>query len=140
MQLAQDDADAGFADAPQLSLVGQVGNSYLVLNSGERLYVVDQHAAHERILFEKIYEAVDPARASAITRQSLLFPMVVSLDDTESEDMQPLLEALRRVGFNAEAGAGGSLVISEVPQFLRNRINPALMAEDDVADLLKRRL
>ncbi|MCB1220851.1 MAG: DNA mismatch repair endonuclease MutL [Planctomycetales bacterium] len=147
VQLAQDDADAGFADAPQLSLVGQVGNSYLVLNSGERLYVVDQHAAHERILFEKIYEAVDPARASAITRQSLLFPMVVSLDDTESEDMQPLLEALRRVGFNAEAGAGGSLVISEVPQFLRNRINPALMADAleefssrGISDLLEDRI
>ena len=120
-------ADAGFGAAAQLQLMGQVANSYLVLNNGEQLFIVDQHAAHERILFEKIYEAVDPERAAAITRQSLLFPMELALDSAQQADLQGLLEALDRCGFRAQAGRTG-LVISEVPQFLRQRINPGLLS------------
>ncbi|MCB1217155.1 DNA mismatch repair endonuclease MutL [bacterium] len=129
LQLPENADNAGFDDTPTLSLVGQVGNSYLVLSSGERLYVVDQHAAHERILFERIYAAVDPGRAAAITRQSLLFPMLVSPSAAVAADLPPVLEALQRCGFSVEEGAGGSLIVSEIPQFLRQRLDPTLLAD-----------
>jgi DNA mismatch repair protein MutL len=122
------DSDAGFTAAPVMQLMGQIANSYLVLNSGERLYIVDQHAAHERILFEKIYEAVDPLRAVAISRQSLLFPMVLALDISEQANAASLIEAMHRCGFRAEAGAAGTLIITEIPQFLRSRVNPGMLS------------
>lgn len=144
---AQDAPDAGFTAAPVMQLMGQIANSYLVLNSGERLYIVDQHAAHERILFEKIYEAVDPLRAATISRQSLLFPMVLALDIAEQADTEGLIEAMQRCGFRVEAGAAGTLIVSEIPQFLRSRVNPGLLSsalEDfmsrGISDALEERL
>ena len=101
----------------------QVAGTYLVACTPEEVLIIDQHAAHERVLFEEL----TAARPGEAPRQRLLFPLVVGLSHAEGELAEELLPALEGLGFRASLGAGPSLIVGEVPLPLGRLANQALL-------------
>lgn len=116
----------GAAAEPQrYELTAQVAGTYFVLCTPDALYIVDQHAAHERLLFDQLNAGGGGLGKPA--RQKLLFPLVVPLSPSEAELALEYLPALAQLGFSASFGAGASLIISEAPIPLAREITPELL-------------
>ncbi len=108
--------------------VQQIADSYLVLATPAEIYLIDQHAAHERVLFETFWERLDPERRTdSPQRQRLLFPMLIALSPAEASAAEEALPALAQLGFAAQLGIGSQLVIDEVPALLAGRIAAPLL-------------
>ena len=105
-------AQSEFAQIPLLRLIGQVGATYLVAEGPDGLYLIDQHAAHERILFEKI---IDQHASSKVASQVLLAPVVLDLPGSQASLLQENLEVLGQLGFVVEEFGPASFQIRAVP-------------------------
>jgi DNA mismatch repair protein MutL len=115
-----------FAD---LRLVGQFANSYIVCEADRRLVLVDQHAAHERILYERIQSE---GRGRPPASQRLLLPESVELGLREAEILETLAERLAALGFDIEPFGRQSFVVRAVPGMLTDmQIGPIL---EEIAD------
>src|SRR6185295_8743666 len=90
----------------------QLFDTYIVYEAPEGLVFVDQHSAHERVLFEAVMAQLTGADAPA---QRLLLPLTLELTDEELDAVEQHAEQLRRVGFEAEAFGGRTVVIHAVP-------------------------
>jgi DNA mismatch repair protein MutL len=109
-----------------LRFVGQVFRGYLVCEGADRLVLVDQHAAHERVAFERLRAQ---HRAGAIERQALLLPVTVDLDPGQTEAVQVALEGLATLGFEIEAFGERAFLVRAVPALL-GLDDPRLLLED----------
>jgi DNA mismatch repair protein MutL len=105
----QDDplAGAGF-QAPLL----QMFDTYIVYQSADGIVIVDQHSAHERVLYEAVLAQLTGADAPA---QRLLLPLTLELTDEELDAVERHAELLRRIGYEAEAFGGRAVVLHAVP-------------------------
>ncbi len=115
---------------PLLRLVGQIASAYLVAEGPDGLYLIDQHAAHERVLFESFmaiwqeaHGAVDGARA-AVPSQVLLQPVSVDLPPASARLIEEQLPVLNRLGFGVELFGKGSFLVRSIPSLLSG-MNPA---------------
>ena len=110
---------------PLLRLIGQLGLTYIAAEGPDGLYLIDQHAAHERILFEKIVNQDGDENIS----QFLLEPIAITLPATEFERLEQQLDLLVGIGFQLEPFGPGAYKITAVPQVL-SFMNPkkALMS------------
>jgi DNA mismatch repair protein MutL len=95
--------------------LGQIDNTYLLFASSDGLTLVDQHAAHERILFERLTE--DFSRGS-IRKQSLLFAETIELSLDEARVTEEHCGELERLGFEVEPSGDRSFWIKSVPEIL----------------------
>jgi len=110
---------AGFTDVvSSLRPVGQIGQTYVVCESPTGLMLIDQHAAHERIVFERLKRAVDEGNP---TFQTLLFPETIELSPLEWETAERYLSDLKRVGFDLEPFGRRTLVIKSIPSVLAGK-------------------
>ncbi|MGA9533272.1 MAG: DNA mismatch repair endonuclease MutL [Anaerolineales bacterium] len=100
---------------PLLRTVGQVGSAYLVAEGPDGVYLIDQHAAHERILFERF---MSDFREGAVESQGLLEAITVELDPSEAELLAERLPALKALGFDVEAFGGRSFRVRSMPAML----------------------
>jgi DNA mismatch repair protein MutL len=100
---------------PLLRPVGQVGASYLVAEGPDGLYLIDQHAAHERVLFERFMEDF---KSGQIESQALLEPASVDLDPSRADLLQGKLEILKRLGFDVEPFGGRTFRVRALPALL----------------------
>jgi DNA mismatch repair protein MutL len=107
---------------PLLRSIGQVGATYLVAEGPDGLYLIDQHAAHERVLFERLMQLQQTGAAS----QTLLEPMTVELSVAESMVLEGQVEILRRLGFEVEAFGSTAYRVRAVPPLLAHL--PAALA------------
>jgi DNA mismatch repair protein MutL len=106
-------ADSDAANAPLLRAIGQVGLTYLVAEGPDGLYLIDQHAAHERVLFEAMRGAAgNPAT------QTLLTPEMVGLGAAEAAALAERLPLLARLGFQIEPFGGSAFRVRAVPAIL----------------------
>jgi DNA mismatch repair protein MutL len=105
----------GDADMPLLRSVGQVGASYLVAEGPDGLYLIDQHAAHERILFEALMAKKGEGEIQA---QALLEPEVVELTPSQFSLVEEQLDTLRGLGFEVEVFGQRSFKVRAVPDLL----------------------
>jgi DNA mismatch repair protein MutL len=119
-----DQQEGGEARLPMLRVVGQVGTTYIVAEGPEGLYLIDQHAAHERILYEQFMAA----RSQPIARQELLEAQVVRLPPEQMALLEESLDDLQAVGFAVEVFGNDSVLVRAVP---------ALVAEADPAEALR---
>lgn len=115
-------ADLGLR-LPLLRPIGQVGATYLVAEGPDGLYLIDQHAAHERVLFEKLLDQME----DAVPTQALLEPVVVELPAHEAMLLESQLALLRGMGFEIEPFGVGSYRVRSVPQlFADGNVEAAL--------------
>ncbi len=110
---------------PLLRLIGQVGATYLVAEGPDGLYLIDQHAAHERVLFEKLMAQHDQNR---IPSQALLTPATVTLPHEASALLASQLPMLSHFGFHVEEFG---------PDTYQVRAMPALFAGSDPVAALR---
>ncbi|MBQ6296318.1 MAG: DNA mismatch repair endonuclease MutL [Selenomonadaceae bacterium] len=96
--------------ALELEPIGQVARCYIVAQGGTDLYIVDQHAAHERILFDKLN-----AYAEKIPAQGLLIHRVLKFDLREAELIEKNLSVFSKLGFTLEPSGENEFRITEVP-------------------------
>jgi DNA mismatch repair protein MutL len=119
---------AGFAC---LRFVGQVFRGYILCEGADRLVLIDQHAAHERVAFERLRAEY---RGGAIERQPLLLPVSVDLDPGRAEAVREAQARLEALGFEVEAFGETAFLVRAVPALLGDD-DPALLLED-LADSL----
>lgn len=115
--------------------VFQVFNTYLVFETGSGMVIVDQHAAHERVLYEEVMAHLTREAAAA---QRLLLPLTVELTDEELEVVDRHRELLERVGFDVEPFGARSVVVHTVPA-PHPRFDAATCFRELVADLARGR-
>ncbi len=99
----------------------QLHQSYIFVQVEEGLMIIDQHAAHERIIYEKILHRIHGAPAQT---QKLLFPIVIDLPPHLSQTMPSLIgenmEVFQKIGFTIKTFSGNSIVIDEIPTELED--------------------
>lgn len=110
------------ADGPAVFCLGEAFATYIIAQRGDALYFIDKHAAHERILYDRLKAA---ERADA---QLLLEPVSVSLSREEYAALLPELETLARAGFEIEDFGGHTVLVRAVPM---------LLTGDDAASLVQ---
>ena len=126
-------APAPRAAAPQLgrtlrfqdvSVIGQLKNTYILAQGADGLILIDQHAAHERILYESLN-----AREPSAARQVLLFPKVVEVPATQADWVREHLAVLAQAGLELSDFGGASFLITAVPAFLDRADLEAVVVE-----------
>jgi DNA mismatch repair protein MutL len=109
--------------------LAQYRESYILASDESGLVIVDQHAAHERILYEQLLRSM---RDGSVKRQALLFPLSVELEPARSARVREGLEGLERLGFRVEAFGDNTWLIREAPAMLQDADLAALLR--DLAD------
>jgi DNA mismatch repair protein MutL len=102
---------------PLLRLIGQIGATYLVAEGPDGLYLIDQHAAHERVLFEKLMAQHEQ---KAIPSQALLTPAVVHLAPASAKLLEDQLPVLQHFGFHVEPFGQNSYQVRAMPSLFVN--------------------
>ena len=98
--------------------LGQVGKTYLLYESSDGLNLMDQHAAHERILFEKLKEEFS---GGSIPNQSVLLPEMIEVPVNEAQAIEEHLTDLEKLGFAVEPSGERTFWVKSVPEILASR-------------------
>jgi DNA mismatch repair protein MutL len=110
-----------FEPAPELierplgAARAQVHETYIVSQTRDGLVIVDQHAAHERIVYERMKAAIDK---TGVARQILLIPEIVELDEADAARLSARANELARFGLSIEAFGPGAVAVRETPSML----------------------
>jgi len=112
-------------DRPLGAVRAQVHENYIVAQTRDGLVIVDQHAAHERLVYEKLKASL---ASGGVARQGLLIPAIVELDDDDADSLVARSDELAELGLVIESFGGGAVAVREVP---------ALLGETDVEGLVK---
>ncbi|PPD43922.1 MAG: DNA mismatch repair endonuclease MutL [Methylocystis sp.] len=118
-------------DAPLGAARAQLHETYIVAQTRDGLVIVDQHAAHERLVYEKLKKQRD---AAGVERQMLLIPVVVDLDEPRMNALAPAFDELAALGLTLEPFGPGAVLVREAPAVL-GEVNHKRLVED-IADLL----
>ncbi|HJU41220.1 MAG TPA: DNA mismatch repair endonuclease MutL [Vicinamibacterales bacterium] len=122
---------------PMIAL-GQFRDTFIIAMDDEGLCIIDQHVAHERVLFERIMEKLS---TQSLESQRLLIPVVLELPAAERAALVSKAEALARFGFEIEEFGGDSIKVTSVPALLpANESDAALRALADDLEGLDRGL
>ena len=110
---------------------GQVAATYIVAEAEDGLVIVDQHAAHERLVLERMRAARE---GGAIARQTLLIPEVVELDEPDCDRLEGVAADLADMGLEIERFGPGSILVRSVPAAL-GKTNAAALVADLAAEI-----
>lgn len=126
------DARAGLSDIPEALLQAHLGaaraqvhENYIVAQTADSLVIVDQHAAHERLVYEALKNAI---HSRALPAQMLLLPEIVDLPEDDATRLAAHAETLRQFGLGIERFGPGAIAVRETP---------AMLGETDVAKLVR---
>lgn len=122
---------------PPLRVVGQVGAMYIVAEGPEGMFLIDQHAAHERVMYEK-FMAQRLAPGGGIPRQGLLNPLTLHLGDALAGQVTLFMPELAAVGFEVEPFGGDTWLVRSVPSALAGQ-DAGRMLEEIVQGLAQER-
>jgi DNA mismatch repair protein MutL len=106
--------DSGFDIRPMIPL-GQFRDTFIIAVDDEGVAIVDQHVAHERVLFEQVMERLTAGRLES---QRLLTPIILELSPTQREALKLHAVTLERIGMEVEEFGGESVRLSSVPALL----------------------
>lgn len=109
-------------EAEPYRVIGEAFKTYILVEQGEKLLLIDKHAAHERILFEKFRSSQD-----TIETQMLLVPVTVTLSKEEYSAVLENLDVLSRAGYGVEDFGNGMVILNECP---------TAVADDDLAGVV----
>ena len=110
-------------EAPIIRVIGQVFDTYIVAEMGESVYLIDKHAAHERILFNSLKDSVE------ISVQQLLTPISVTLNPNEYDAIINNTDLLLNSGFEIDDFGNSSVIVRAIPSFLTDEDVTSLVSE-----------
>jgi len=129
-----EDKQSAIPNIPLMRLVGQIGQVYIIAEGPDGLYLVDQHAAHERVLFERL---LAQREANSISSQNLLEPVIVQLPPEQTTILNEQLPVLEKFGFEVESFGPNAFQIRAIPTLFSGS-DPAgalrVLVEDFEAD------
>lgn len=129
---AADGTSSQAHDIPPMGFaVAQLAGTYVLAENSDGLIVVDMHAAHERILYEKLKKNFDN---NEVVRQPLLVPSTVNVSESEADKVSASAEFFEKIGLIVDRAGPTSLIIREVPALLRDSDAESLL-RDVLADL-----
>ncbi|WP_461306870.1 DNA mismatch repair MutL family protein, partial [Albidovulum sp.] len=118
-------AEAALLERPLGAARAQVHENYIIAQTRAGIVIVDQHAAHERLVYERLKRQ---QAAAGIAAQALLIPEIVELSETDARLLLDHAEPLARLGLTVEPFGGGAVAVRETP---------ALLGEVDAAALVR---
>jgi DNA mismatch repair protein MutL len=121
----------GGGQLPVMRVVGQVGSSYIITEGPDGLFLIDQHAAHERILYEQFIEEWGERE---VTSQGLVAGTAVHLSPAQATLLEEQIEVLARLGFQIEPFGPNAFMVRAIPAIL-TRQDPAQSLVAVVEDL-----
>jgi DNA mismatch repair protein MutL len=116
--LAQPPSPTPMATLPVLRVLGQLNKSYIIAEGPDGLYLIDQHAAHERILFERIEKQREQREVEV---QGLLEPMPLEVSPRQEAELWAHYQELAEFGFNIEPFGGKTFLVRAVPALLNGK-------------------
>lgn len=127
--------DAFFAS---LKIIGQAFEGYLICQNRDAILLIDQHAAHERVMFERLSRAYT---TGGVARQRLLVPVTVDVGPAAAAQLAEQAAELEELGFEVEPYGGGTIAVRAVPALLSDE-DPARLVRDlavEIAEMGKSR-
>lgn len=130
----------------EFKLVGQTLNTYLILERGEEIFFVDQHAAHERLLFDKF---TDEIRLKEVDQQPMFVPFLVNTNEKESEFLISKFQEFRQMGIDIAEYEDNVFAVYAVPltladidlkQFFDDVLSDLGLRKIELADMLHEKL
>ena len=112
-------------------IIGIAFKTYIIVEKDDNLYLIDQHAGHERFLFDKFMKQVEN---NDILVQNLLVPYILNVNNKEQEYLESNLDLLKSYGFDIEYFGSNSYKISSIPMLLQN-VNLKEYFEDVLSDM-----
>ena len=97
---------------PEITIIGQVFDTYWVIQYDEKMYIIDQHAAHEKVKYERIIKSL---KNRTFESQLLSPPIVISLSSSEEETLKTYKDTFANLGFEISPFGGNEYIISAVP-------------------------
>ncbi len=102
-------------DLPLGAARGQVHENYIIAQTADGMVIVDQHAAHERLVYEKLKNQM---AANGVAAQALLIPEIVEMSEGDCSRLMAVAEDLSRLGLTIEPFGGGAIAVRETPAIL----------------------
>lgn len=124
-------AESDPQDLPLGTARGQVHENYIIAQTATGMVIVDQHAAHERLVYEKLKRQMAD---NGVAAQALLIPEIVELSDGDCARLLELADDLARLGLGIEAFGGGAIAVRETPAIL-GEVNAEAMIKDILDEL-----
>ena len=125
-QTATPQAAAGRQTLPPLRVIGQASTMFIIAEGPDGLYLIDQHAAHERILYEQM---LSDWMQGQIPSQPLLEPQTVSLPMDEAASLEEILPTLQTLGLDVESFGPGTFLVRAVPAMMTTLALNELLAD-----------
>lgn len=118
-------------DLPLGAARAQVHENYIIAQTEKGIVIVDQHAAHERLVYEKLKAQM---AENGVAAQALLIPEVVELSENEATQLLEIADDLAKFGLTIEPFGGGAIAVRETPAIL-GEVNAAAMIRDILDEL-----
>ncbi len=110
----------------KLNIKAQINNTYLLGEDSDGFFLLDQHAVHERILYEKFKKEM---KTSAVQSQNLLIPQTIELNKNEASAFTENLDNLKKMGFNIESFGQNTFIIHSVPKIIKKVLPSSLLLD-----------
>ena len=104
-----------FFETSNIKFVGQIFSLYLIVQKDDKVYIIDEHAGHERLLYDRLVKEVD---AQVVTKQHLLSPYILSLNNLEYMFLEENQDKLQKLGFDIEPFGKNTYSVNSVPAIL----------------------
>lgn len=126
-------AEAPVEDLPLGAARGQVHENYIIAQTADGMVIVDQHAAHERLVYEKLKKQM---AENGVAAQALLIPEIVELSDSDCARLMQVAGDLTNLGLTIEPFGGGAVAVRETPAILGEVDARAMILDilDELAD------
>jgi DNA mismatch repair protein MutL len=125
---AEEEIKLTLDDMPQYKLIGEVFNTYVIIEFSEEIMFIDKHALHERMIFEKLRSS------EFIEVQTLLTPRIISVSNSDRIVLIENKEILKKIGFDID-DLNGTLILREIPSIIETEDTEVLLSE--IAEELK---
>ncbi|MCQ2609259.1 MAG: DNA mismatch repair endonuclease MutL, partial [Lachnospiraceae bacterium] len=115
--------------ATDYHIIGQIFDTYIIISYDDNIYLIDQHAAHEKINFEKLKKKLDDRLDDTLEQEMLLIPIMVSLTKNQQDIIEKYKDMFLKMGFTIERFGDNDYKISSVPMILSKMDKKELLME-----------